>query len=151
MKTTSTLSIALINALCIFLMLTLSSCDKNESITGESSEGVHNEGGEGSEGSGGEGEEGGTQYKITETCTEVRAGVQLNLAYDTSTESFVGTAKNVSTQTATKVRVEIHLSNGVELGPTTNVDLAPGNQTNIVLPAKGQTFATWSAHAEVGS
>ena len=132
----------------------------NEGSGGEGNE--SSEGGEGSEGS--EGSEGGSEgsegsesgngslsFSIDESCSILKSGIQLQLAYDKATQSFTGSALNVSSQIATRVRVEIHLSNSVELGPTTNVDLAPGNQTNIVLPAKGQTFATWTAHAEVGN
>ena len=49
-----------------------------------------------------------------------------------------------------QVRVEIHLSNGVELGPTPRTDLNAGQKINITLLATGQTFATFSVHAEVG-
>ncbi len=48
------------------------------------------------------------------------------------------------------VRVEVHLSNGIELGPTTPVDLAPGQMASVTLPASDQPFDTWNPHAEVG-
>ena len=63
---------------------------------------------------------------------------------------FEGTVENMTTETLPWVRVEVHLSNGVELGPTTPVDLLPGRNMQITLNAKGQTFEMWSAHAEVG-
>lgn len=99
----------------------------------------------------GEGEESGTRYTISQTCDEVRKGVQLHLKYDKSTSTFVGTIKNVSKETAKRVRVEVHLSNKVELGPTKALDLAPGKQVNVKLAAEGQSFTWWSAHAESGS
>ena len=40
--------------------------------------------------------------------------------------------------------------NGAELGPTTPVNVAPGETIDIRLPAAGQSFETWSTHAEVG-
>ncbi len=43
-----------------------------------------------------------------------------------------------------------HLSNGTELGPTRPVDVAPRKTIDIRLPASGQSFEKWSAHAEVG-
>ena len=49
-----------------------------------------------------------------------------------------------------ETRVEIHLSNGAELGLTTPVNVAPGQTIDIRLPAAGQSFETWSTHAEVG-
>ena len=52
---------------------------------------------------------------------------------------------------APQVRVEVHLSNGIELGPTKSVDLKPAQKSKINLPAKNQKFETWSTHAESGS
>ena len=52
-------------------------------------------------------------------------------------------------RTLQKVRVEVHLSNGTELGPTTPVDLGPGEQSDISLTATSVLFDTWSAHPEV--
>ena len=49
-----------------------------------------------------------------------------------------------------RVRVEVHLSNGTELGPTTQVDLEAGEKRAVKLSAEGQTFESWSTHAEVG-
>ena len=114
-------------------------------------EGEHARGEEGEESHGEEGEESGTRYTLIETCEEVRNGVQLHLTYDKSSSTFIGTIKNVSEQTAENVRVEVHLSNKVELGPTTPVDLEPGKQANVKLSAEDQSFTWWTAHAEVGS
>jgi hypothetical protein len=58
---------------------------------------------------------------------------------------------NTTNQTLSKVRVEVHLSNGIELGPTTLTDLAPDQTINVELSAAGQDFNKWSAHPEVGS
>jgi hypothetical protein len=59
------------------------------------------------------------------------------------------TVENTTSITLPQVRVEVHLSNGIELGPTTPVDLAPGQKINITLPASSSSFVTWSAHPEV--
>ena len=106
--------------------------------------------GEGSEGNGGDGEESATQYGPGDSYDVVRAGARLVLRYDAATQTFKGTVTNTTAVTLTRVRIEVHLSNGVELGPTTPIDLKPGETIDIVLPAPGQTFATWSAHPEVG-
>ena len=96
----------------------------------------------------GESEETGPRLAIGETFDAVRNGVRLVLAYDGATSSFIGTADNVTDQTISSVRVEVHLSNGTELGPTSPVDLAPGDQTGVKLSAAGQSFDWWKAHAE---
>ena len=128
-----------------------------ESSVGESREGGSESGGEhgsggesGSEGSGGSEEGSANLLTLDQTFDQVRLGAQLIMAYDAASNAFVGTVANTTNGTLTRVRVEIHLSNGVELGPTAPVDLAPGQVIDIVLPASGQ-FDGWVPHAEVGS
>ena len=125
-----------------------------ESSTDEE-DGEHGANGEtghlpGHEEGGGEGEESGQQFAKAETYDHVRNGARLILAYDAKTNAFVGTVENTTNQTLSKVRVEVHLSNGVELGPTTPTDLAPGQKIDIELSSAGQDFNTWGAHPEVG-
>ena len=86
---------------------------------GEMREGEHG-GGEGSE------EESRTTLALDATYDEVRNGARLVLRYDAEANAFVGTVQNVTEGTLSRVRVEVHLSNGTELGPTTPGDLAPG-------------------------
>ena len=112
----------------------------------ETESGEHSEGAESSEG----GEESGTQFTLSETFDEVRAGARLILSYDSTSNAFTGTVENTTDTTLTRVRVEVHLSNGIELGPTSPIDLAPGQIHNIDLPASSQPFKSWSAHPEVG-
>ena len=50
-----------------------------------------------------------------------------------------------------RVRIEVHLSNGTELGPTTPTDMAPGEVATVNLPATQASFTGWTAHAEVGA
>ena len=115
--------------------------------------GEHREGGEsgGEHGAGGEaGEESGTQLGLGDTYDAVRGGARLIIAYDRGRNAFVGTVRNVTSGALERMRVEVHLSNGIELGPTTPVDLAPGQVVDVVLEASEQPFASWSAHPEVG-
>ena len=97
-----------------------------------------------------EGEEEGVQLKINETFDSVRKGVRLILSYDSPSSSFVGVMENITDETIKSVRVEVHLSNGVELGPTESIDLATGQKEDVKLEAKGQAFEWWSTHAESG-
>ena len=85
-----------------------------------------------------------------DTFDDVRAGARLILTYDSAANAFTGTVENTTDATLTRVRVEVHLSNGIELGPTTPIDLAPGQVHDIDLPASSQPFKSWSAHPEVG-
>lgn len=96
------------------------------------------------------GEESGTQYALDETYDEVRRGAQLVLKYEPAKEAFLGTVANTTEKTLRNVRVEVHLSNGVELGPTTPKDLEPNAKMDVMLAATGQKFKTWGAHPEVG-
>jgi hypothetical protein len=108
---------------------------------GETAEHTHEE----------EGEEAGPEIGLDGTHDEVRKGVRLILSFDSESSSFVGTVENVSEKTVSKVRVEVHLSNGTELGPTKAVDLAPGKKIEVKLSAVDQTFTGWKAHAEAGT
>ena len=99
----------------------------------------------------GEGEEKGTKMKIDEKFDEVRRGVRMVLTYDKNSSAFIGTVENITEKIIEKVRVEVHLSNGIELGPTKALDLKPSEKSKIYLSAKGQEFKTWNTHAESGS
>lgn len=88
-------------------------------------------------------------YGLDDTYDQVRGGARLTLSYDQSVNAFVGVVKNITGAELKRVRVEVHLSNGVELGPTAPVDLAPGAAMDIALQASGEPFETWSAHPEV--
>ena len=117
---------------------------------------VPHTGGEGAEGSGGEGhgpggEEGsGANLALDETFDAVRGGARLILNYDASSNSFIGTVENTTNNVLSRVRIEVHLSNGTELGPTTPVNMAPGEVLSVNLPATQASFTGWIAHAEVG-
>ena len=95
--------------------------------------------------------ESGTRYELTDTATVVRDGVQLIAWYDSLREVFTGTVTNTTDATVRQVRVEIHLSNGTELGPTPRVDLPAGERHAVELDASGQNFDWWSVHIEIGS
>ena len=147
-------------AIGVILVFAVASCANSESSehrgdsepgehSRESESGEHSEGGESSE-EGEEGEESGTQFTLNETFDEVRAGARLVLSYDSNANAFTGTVENTTRVTLSRVRVEVHLSNGIELGPTSPVDLAPGQTHDINLPASGEPFTSWSAHPEVG-
>jgi hypothetical protein len=115
---------------------------------GESEEGEH--AGEERGEHAGEAEESGPRIAKDGTHDEVRKGVRLILSFDNESSSFIGTVENVTEKTVSRVRVEIHLSNGTELGPTIPIDLAPGKKVDVGLSAEGQSFDWWKAHAEVG-
>ena len=120
---------------------------------------VPHTGGEGTEGgsgesgseSGGGGEEGsGATLALDETFDTVRSGTRLILSYDATGNSFKGTVENTTDDVLDRVRIEVHLSNGTELGPTTPTDMTPGEVAAINLPATQASFTGWTAHAEVG-
>ena len=146
----------LLAVLCIaFLLVFAYGCNKGAKDTESTEAGTHEQGeagehtdeGEGAE----EGEESGPQIGLDGTHDEVRKGIRLVLFFDSESSSFVGTVENVSEKTVPKVRVEVHLSNGTELGPIEPVDLAPGKKIEVKLSAVDQTFTWWKAHAEAGS
>lgn len=144
-------------AVALLLALSLAACSTGSEFGGETggreASGEHGgagEDGEGAETGPGGGEESATRYSLADTYWSTRAGARLVLRYDAASRQFVGEVTNITDATLPRVRVEVHLSNGVELGPTTPMDLAPGQTVDIVLPATGQAFSTWGAHPEVG-
>ena len=95
-------------------------------------------------------EEDGTALALDETYDTVRKGARLIMAYDAQSNAFTGTVENTTDENLQQVRVEVHLSNGIELGPTTPVDLAAGESTDVALVATAEPFNGWTPHAEVG-
>ena len=123
---------------------------------GEGSEGSgeHGPDGEGgNESVGAEGEEGSgaSALALDENFDSVRSGARLILYYDAPSNSFKGAVENTTGGVLDRVRIEVHLSNGAELGPTTPTDMAPGEILEINLPATSASFTGWTAHAEVGA
>ena len=107
----------------------------------------------GNESAGGGGEEGSGANALAPDAIfdAVRNGARLILKYDARSNSFKGTVENTTSGVLDRVRIEVHLSNGAELGPTTPTDMAPGEVAAISLPATAASFTGWTAHAEVGS
>lgn len=151
--------------LILVLCFALSSCSVNEESSTEGSEvepgesgSEHTEGTESSEeehgseesGAGESGEESGTQYTKTDTYDETRNGARLVINYDADAQAFTGTVENTTEGVLKQVRVEVHLSNGTELGPTEPSDLEPGASMEVSLAAVDEEFDTWGAHPEVG-
>ena len=71
------------------------------------------------------------------------------LTYDAQSNSFNGFVENTTEKTLQQARDEVHLSNGVELGPTTPIDLGPGEKVEASLAATTKWFDGWTAHVEV--
>ena len=143
-----------ITAAAVILTLILSGCSSSSGDKGvkkletlESDRGEHSR----DVGERGEGEEDGTQFSKSDVYDVVKRGTRLILKYDAESNSFVGTVENTTNELIKKVRVEVHLSNGIELGPTTPIDLKPGGKITVEIKATEKEFKTWSTHAEVGS
>ena len=119
--------------------------EHNEETTTIRGEHSRDEGGEG------EGEEDGTQLTLDATYDVTKHGVHLVLKYNKEINSFVGFMENGTDKSIEKARVEVHLSNGTELGPTTPITLAPKMKKEIVIKATEASFDGWSTHAEIGN
>ena len=95
-------------------------------------------------------EESATLLALNESYDGVRNGARLTMTYDAEINSFTGFVENTTNETLKQVKVEVHLSNGVELGPTRPTDIAPGKKTEVELVATSRDFDGWTAHPEVG-
>ena len=85
-------------------------------------------------------EESGFELTLDETYDTVRNGARLVLTYDAESNSFIGFVENTTDKPLKQVRIEVHLSNGVELGPTTPTDLSPGERIEVILKATNRDF-----------
>jgi hypothetical protein len=127
--------------------------DGDEREHGDGDEREHGDGDEREhgDGAGEEGEEGGTVIRIDETWDALRRGARLVLRFVPATGAFVGTVENTTQLTMCAVRVEVHLSEGIELGPTERADLPPGETVDVQLFAFGEVFEAWTAHPEMSN
>ena len=98
-----------------------------------------------------EGEESGTEFTKADTYDDTRNGARLILKYNSEHNVFLGTVENTTEKELERVRVEIHLSNGIELGPTTPTNLTPGQKIDVKIKASEAIFERWEAHPEVGN
>ena len=80
--------------------------------------------------SGGSGSEevSGTNLAPNETSDAVRGGARVFLYYDAGADAFVDTVEDTTSNVLSQVRVEVHLSNGTELGPTTRWTWLPARR-----------------------
>ena len=95
-------------------LLVLNACAKGERVSGTQREHVSETSGEGQ---GGDAAEQTGTYSLSETYDHVINGMRLIIAFDSQVNAFVGTVENTLTTTLFDVRVEVHQSNGIELGP----------------------------------
>ena len=143
-----------LGAIVVMLTVVVSGCasdehDRGGREHGGESHGEHDRDGDGHHGD--QGEESAAELALNESYDDIRHGARLILAYDAQSNSFNGTVENTTDETLERVRVEVHLSNGRELGPTTPADLDPGEKREVKLSATSSNFDGWSAHPEVGS
>jgi hypothetical protein len=85
------------------------------------------------------------------TWDRVRRGARLVLSFDATGPAFTGTVTNTTKDRLCAVRVEVHLSTGVELGPTEPTNVPAGGTIAIRLPGAGAEFESWTAHPEVSA
>ena len=138
----------LVALIAVAFLAVACSGDESRQGSGEHSERQSQQSGHGQE----QGQEqSAVQFSKSDTYDHTRIGARLILTFDREANEFVGTVENTTDDTLTRVRVEVHLSNGTELGPTTPTDLDPGETLDVTLPATEEAFETWSAHPEVGN
>ncbi|MYA65296.1 MAG: hypothetical protein F4139_09920 [Gemmatimonadetes bacterium] len=96
-------------------------------------------------------EEGGAYMpKMTKQNELFGNGARLVLQFNPRTQVFAGSVTNTTSRTLSQVRVEVHLDNGTELGPTKRIDVAPGQTVPVELGAFGNDFNAWISHPEAG-
>lgn len=96
-----------------------------------------------------EGEESGVYIARTASWSETRNDAWLQLSFNSASNSFVGRVSNTGNEPLCDFRVEVHLSTGIELGPTERTGVPYGGSINVTLPSGGEEFTTWTAHPEM--
>ena len=101
-------------------------------------------------------DEPGSLWSKNETATEIMRGVRLILQYDASSQAFVGTLENLNTNIAPQVEVKVYVSDGDyvshEFGPSTPVDMEPGETKDITVPVtSGTDFTKFKINASTKS
>ena len=114
------------------------------------------EGGEGGEGGheGGEGDEEneGLGMSIDQPWVATINGLDLIIVHDPTTKGFTGVMTNNTSQVICGGRLEIHVGRGgstLELGPTVDINWAPGQARSVVLGFDAMPGDTYSLHPEV--
>ena len=115
---------------------------------GEERDGGEHEEADGEE-HGEEGEESGVYIARTASWSETRNDAWLQLSFNSASNSFVGRVSNTGNEPLCDFRVEVHLSTGIELGPTERAGVPYGGSINVTLPSGGEEFTTWTAHPEM--
>ena len=115
---------------------------------GEERDGGEHEEADGDE-HGEEGEESGVYIARTASWSETRNDAWLQLSFNSASNSFVGRVSNTGNEPLCDFRVEVHLSTGIELGPTERTGVPYGGSINVTLPSGGEEFTTWTAHPEM--
>ncbi len=124
--------------------------DAGEASESSYVEGEHSEGAEHDESAeGGESAESGVYIGRGNTWDVTRRGARLVLTFDPSSDAFQGTVENTTESTLCAVRVEVHLSTGTELGPTSRTDVPAGQTIKVELSTDGEVFDSWTAHPEM--
>ena len=108
--------------------------------------------GRGERGAAGQDDEEASSYlpKMTKQDKVFANGARLILQFNPATQVFVGSVTNTTAMPLSQVRVEIHLDNGTELGPTQRTDVRPGQTIPVELGAFGNGFTSWVSHPEAG-
>lgn len=136
----------------VFMASSLAACsgdpqpEADDSAGSAYAEGEHAEGGEG-----GERQESGVYIGVGETWDVTRRGARLVLAFDAESGAFKGRVLNTTESTLCAVRVEVHLSTGTELGPTSRTDVPAGQTISVALSTGGEEFDSWTAHPEMSA
>ncbi len=90
----------------------------------------------------------GDQLKVNENYEQEIDGLHVIVSYHAPTSSFIGFIENTTNKIISNIRIEIYLSNAVELGPTRPGSLQPGEMKNISLLVHNQGFSEWSVVVE---
>lgn len=93
----------------------------------------------------------GALYSSAESATEIMNGLKLTLTYNQASGNFIGTMENINTNVVPQAMVEVYVTNdnssSTTFGPTTPIDMQPGEIINVVVPAdQSVAFTGYKIH-----
>ncbi len=89
------------------------------------------------------------QLLPTDVYDDTISGVHVMVKYMLDDKYFYGSLENVGDELVKGIKVGMHLSNGMDLGPTHGLDLVPGKAGSVVIDADIKEWEKWAVYVEL--
>lgn len=90
------------------------------------------------------------QLLKTDVYDDTISGVHVMVKYMLDDKYFYGSLENVGDEHVVGLKLGMHLSNGMDLGPSHGADLEPGKAGSVVIDADIKEWEKWAVYVEIG-